>query len=111
MAKAKTSGLMGKIQKYIKKMFLNELLSECLRQQKSIEEGEKKEEPPWKEKPLHGIDFQQTEEVADIEKSYRWLQKAGLKDSMNTFIAGQGQALSTRVIEATPDEALRYHKN
>ena len=42
-----------------------------------------------------------TEDRADIEKSYQWLQKAGLKDSMvSLIIAAQQQALSTRAIEA-----------
>ena len=44
---------------------------------------------------------QQIEEAADIEKSYQWLEKAGLKDSKETLkMAAQEQALSTRAIEA-----------
>lgn len=40
---------------------------------------------------------QQLEEVADIGKSYQWLDKAGLEDSTETLImAVQEQALSTR---------------
>ena len=44
---------------------------------------------------------QQIEDVADIEKSYQWLEKADLKDSTEALImAAQEQALSTRSIEA-----------
>ena len=44
---------------------------------------------------------QQTEEVADITKSYQWLEKAGLKDSTEELImAAQEQALSKRSIRA-----------
>ena len=37
------------------------------------------------------------EEMADIKKSYQWLEKAGLKDSTETLIlVAQGQAIRTR---------------
>ncbi|TWW62748.1 hypothetical protein D4764_04G0013950 [Takifugu flavidus] len=50
---------------------------------------------------MHGMYHQQIEEVADIEKTYQWLTKAGLKDSTEALImAAQEQALSTRAIEA-----------
>lgn len=40
---------------------------------------------------------QQTEEVADIQKSYQWLDKAGVKDRTEALImATQERALSTR---------------
>ena len=53
------------------------------------------------EKPLHSTCHQQIEEVADINKSFQWLEKAGLKDSTEALIvAAQEQALSTRSIEA-----------
>ncbi|XP_051914448.1 uncharacterized protein LOC127596235 [Hippocampus zosterae] len=40
-------------------------------------------------------------EVADLKKSYQWLERAGLKDSTEALIlAAQEQALSTRAIEA-----------
>jgi len=39
--------------------------------------------------------------VSDIKKSYQWLEKAGLIDSMEVLImAAQEQALSKRAIEA-----------
>lgn len=39
--------------------------------------------------------------MADLERSYRWLEKAGLKISTEALImAAQGQAQSTRSIEA-----------
>ncbi len=42
-----------------------------------------------------------SEEVADIKKSYQWLEKAGPKDSTDELImAAQEQALSTRSLEA-----------
>ncbi|KAF7643929.1 hypothetical protein LDENG_00230900 [Lucifuga dentata] len=55
-------------------------LSEYLRQQKT-EGDEEQEETSWKTKPLHGMYHRQIEGVADIMKSYQWLEKAGLKDS------------------------------
>ena len=39
--------------------------------------------------------------MADLGKSYQWLERAGLKDSIEALIiAAQEQALSTRSIEA-----------
>ncbi|TWW67382.1 hypothetical protein D4764_02G0004230 [Takifugu flavidus] len=88
-------------QEYIKKMAPTDpLLSECLRQQKPTKE-EEPEGLSWKDKPMHGMYHRQIEEVADIEKTYQWLTKAGLKDSTEALImAAQEQALSTRAIEA-----------
>ena len=54
------------------------MLCEQLRQQKlnnAEEDG-----PSWRDKPLHGMYHHQTEEVADVRKSYQWPEKAGLKD-------------------------------
>lgn len=44
----------------------------------------------------------QMEEVADIEKNYQWLERAGLTDSGTEalMLAAQEQALSTKAIEA-----------
>ncbi len=91
-----------KIQEYIRKMApKDEGLSEHLRQQKPESEDKEDEEPSWRDKPLHGVYHRQIEEVADIKKSYQWLEKAGLKDSTEALImAAQEQALSTRSIEA-----------
>jgi len=59
------------------------------------------EEPSKKDKPLHSMYHRQIEVVPDIEKSYQWLEKAGLKDSTEALnVAAQEQALSTREIEA-----------
>jgi len=50
---------------------------------------------------VHSIYCQQIEEGADIKKSYLWLEKFDLKDSMEALIVvPQAQALSTRAIEA-----------
>ena len=55
------------------------------------EERTDQEELEWKDKPLHDMNHQQIEELADIEKSYKWLGKAGLKDSTEALImAGTG---------------------
>ncbi|XP_015259534.1 PREDICTED: protein NLRC3-like [Cyprinodon variegatus] len=77
-------------------------LGEYLRQEKTESEDKKEEgEPSWRDKPLHGVYHRQIEEVADIKKSYLWLEKAGLKDNTEALImAAQVQALSTRSIEA-----------
>ncbi|TWW65015.1 hypothetical protein D4764_22G0006620 [Takifugu flavidus] len=89
------------LREYTKKMAPTDpLLSECLRQQKPTKE-EEPEGLSWKDKPLHGIYHRQIEKVADIEKTYQWLTKAGLKDSIEALLmAAQEQALSTREIEA-----------
>ncbi|KAF7651709.1 hypothetical protein LDENG_00106770 [Lucifuga dentata] len=59
----------------------DKLLSEYLRQQKTESgEEEEQEETSRKTKPLHGMYHGQREEVTDIEKSYQWLEKAGLKE-------------------------------
>ncbi|KAF7649568.1 hypothetical protein LDENG_00139440 [Lucifuga dentata] len=89
------------IQEYNRKMApQDKLLSEYLRQQKT-KGNEEQEETSWKTKPLHGMYHQQIEGVADITKSYQWLEKTGLKDNTETLImAAQEQALSTRFIEA-----------
>ncbi len=43
--------------------------------------AEEEDESSWRDKPLHGIYHRRTEEVDDNKKSYKWLEKAGLKDS------------------------------
>ena len=61
---------------------------------------EEPEGSPWTKKPLHGMYHQQTEEVADIVKTYQWLEKAGLKDTTEPLImTAQEKALNTRSIE------------
>ena len=40
---------------------------------------EEEERPPWRDKPLSRMYKRHIEEVADIEKTYQWLEKAGLK--------------------------------
>ncbi|TWW69211.1 hypothetical protein D4764_18G0000170 [Takifugu flavidus] len=89
------------LREYIKKLAPTDLLlSECLRQQKPTKE-EEPEGLSWKDKPMHGMYHRQIEEVADIEKTYQWVTKAGLKDSTEALLmAAQEQALSTRAIEA-----------
>ena len=90
----------SKIHKYIKeKAPTDDVLSECLRQWGT--EDEVQEEPSWQDKPLHGMYHRNITEVADLKKSYQWLERAGLKDSTEALImAAQEQALNTRAIEA-----------
>jgi len=77
----------------------------CLKQLKPWGDEEEEREPSQKDKPLHDMYHQQIEEVTDIEKSYQWLQKAGLKDSTEALtMAAREQALSTRAIEVTSDK-------
>ncbi|TWW69263.1 hypothetical protein D4764_18G0000690 [Takifugu flavidus] len=50
-------------------------------------------------------------EVADIEKTYQWLEKAGLKDSTEALLmAAQEQALNTRAIEARVYHSRQDHR-
>ena len=79
---------------------LTNILRLILEEEKKKEE-EEEQEPSWKDRPLHGMYHRQIEGVADIEKSYQWLDKAGLTDSTEALImAAQEQAVSTRSIEA-----------
>ncbi|XP_037546862.1 zinc finger protein 385D-like [Nematolebias whitei] len=71
---ATTQDETNEILEYMRRKAPNdELMSKCLRQQQnpSAEETEQ-EEPSWKDKHLHGMYHQQTEEVAHINKSYQW---------------------------------------
>ena len=64
------------IQEYIRKMASKDkLLGECLRQQQSGTDDQP-EEMPWHSKARHGMYHQHIVEVADISKSYQWLEKA-----------------------------------
>ena len=64
-------------------------------------EDEVQEEPSWQDKPLHGMYHRNITEVTDTRKSYQWLERAGLKDSIEALtIAAKKQALNTRTIEA-----------
>ncbi|XP_051916213.1 uncharacterized protein LOC127597287 isoform X2 [Hippocampus zosterae] len=91
----------SKHHEYIKeKAPTDDVLRECLRQwgteDEALEEG-----PSWEDKGLHGMYHRTITEVADLKKSYQWLERAGLKDSTEALIlAAQEQALSTRAIEA-----------
>ncbi|XP_051931065.1 uncharacterized protein LOC127607055 [Hippocampus zosterae] len=91
----------SKLHEYIKeKAPTDDVLRECLRQwgteDEALEEG-----PSWEDKPLHGMYHRTITEVADLKKSYQWLERTGLKDSTEALIlAAQEQALSTRAIEA-----------
>ena len=60
-----------KIQEYIKRTASNDnLLSECLMQQKPSEEKEGEDRPSWKEKPLlRGMYHWQREEVTEVKDS------------------------------------------
>ena len=50
--------------------------------------------------PLHGKHHRDIQEVADLEKSYQWLEKSNLKANTEALImAAQEQALKTRVTE------------
>ena len=78
----------------------DKLLGECIRLLKPSGGKEEGEELSWENKPLHSTYHRQIEEVADIEKSYQWLEKAGLKDSIEALImAAQEQTVSTRAVE------------
>ena len=82
----------------------DQLLSECLRQQKPSRD-EEPEGPSWKDKPLHGMYHRQIEEVADMEKTYQWLEKAGLKDSTEALLLVE----EDRALRTGPVEAVVYH--
>lgn len=46
----------------------------------------KRDGPSWRDKPLHGMYPRQTEEVADIENTYQWLENAGFRKSTEALI-------------------------
>jgi len=57
--------------------------------------------PDWYSKPLHGAWHTSVTQVADIGKTYQWLNRTGLE--MNTealIMAAQEQALNTRAVAA-----------
>uniref|UniRef100_A0AAV2MRB2 Uncharacterized protein n=1 Tax=Knipowitschia caucasica TaxID=637954 RepID=A0AAV2MRB2_KNICA len=91
-----TSKLHNNIMEKAKK---DDILCECRRQWRDEEVLEVN--PSWEDKPLHGMYHRSIAEVADLKKSYQWLERAGLQDSPEALImAAQEQALSTRAIEA-----------
>ena len=65
-----------RIQEYIRKMAPNDdLLSECLRQQKPSEVKEEDERPSWSDNLLHGMYHRQIEEMAEInEYTSGWIR-------------------------------------
>uniref|UniRef100_A0A3P9JW03 Protein kinase domain-containing protein n=1 Tax=Oryzias latipes TaxID=8090 RepID=A0A3P9JW03_ORYLA len=91
----------SKMHEYIKlKAPTDSVLSECLRQWRA-EDTVLEDRSSWEDKSLHGMYHRTITEVADIKKSYQWLERAGLQDSTEALIlAAQEQALSTRAIEA-----------
>ena len=73
-----------KIKEYIRKMApSDELLNDCLRLLKPMRGEQEEEELSWKD---NGMYHRQIEEVAEIERSYQWIEKAGLKDSTEALI-------------------------
>lgn len=71
-------------------------LQECFKQLKMDTDEEQEEEQSWTITPLRGMYYRQREEVADIKKSYQWMEKNGLKDCTEALIMGaQEQAQST----------------
>lgn len=76
------------------------MLTECLRQQ-TQEKGGAKIGTVMEDRLLPGIYHRQIEEVADIKKSYQWLDKAGAKDSTKALILTEQELfLSTGLVEA-----------
>lgn len=54
-------------------------------------------------KPLQCVYHQETEDVADVMKTYQWLEKSGLKDNTEALtMEAQEQALTRRSIHADP---------
>jgi hypothetical protein len=91
----------GNLNKYVKEMSKNDKhLEEYHKQNKQINE-ERNQQEKWQNKPLHGHYHQSIEKVADISKSYQWLEKSDIRDNTEALImAAQEQALKTRAIEA-----------
>lgn len=56
----------------------NDLLSECLSEQKPSELEEEEEKPSLMDKPLYSMLHRQIKKVADIKKTHQLLEKAGL---------------------------------
>ncbi|TWW61005.1 hypothetical protein D4764_05G0010950 [Takifugu flavidus] len=77
---------------------------ETTEQQKPTKEQEP-EGQSRKDKPPHGMYHRQIEEAADIEKTYQWLEKVGLKDSTEALLmAAHDQALNTWQGSTIPDK-------
>ena len=53
----------------------------------------------WYEKPLHGAWHKGVSEVADMARTYQWLNKSNIKANTEALImAAQEQALNTRAV-------------
>lgn len=58
----------------------DKLLTECLSEQKTNVEEVEQEYTSFKDKPLHCMYHLQVKEVAEINKSYWWLERTGLEN-------------------------------
>ena len=53
----------------------------------------------WYKKPLHGACLKDVSEVADMARTYKWLNKSNIRVNTDALImAAQEQALSTRAV-------------
>lgn len=72
------------------------MINRCFRERKANRLKKEQEELSWKDKTLY---VPQTDD--NMDKSYRWLEWAGLKDKAEALImAAQKQTLGTGGIEA-----------
>ncbi|XP_055359974.1 uncharacterized protein LOC129603341 [Betta splendens] len=100
----------SKIHKYIMdKALTDDVLSKCLRQWRTedemLEEG-----PSWEDKPLHRMYHRNITEVADLNKSYQWLERAGLKDIVYRNICAEYGLETPRSKWETPPKVVENER-
>jgi hypothetical protein len=77
------------------------LIKEYKKKERPEEVRDNEMETTWQDKTLHGNYHQRVAKVADLQKTYQWLETSNLKDNTEALIvAAQEQALKTRAIEA-----------
>ena len=72
------------------------------------EEKEGEERPSWRDKALYRMYNPQIADVADIEKTYQWLQKAVLSDS--TEAQSTKNLIKSRYYHTRQDPSCRLCK-
>ena len=90
------------LEKYVKeKSKEDRLLAEYDKQASVTRSNDNSRTERWQDKALHGKFHQNISKIADLNKSYQWLEKTNIRDNTEALImAAQEQALKTRAIEA-----------
>ena len=84
------------------------LMAECKRLMATWKEPD--EAAAWYEKPLHGAWHKGVSEVADMARTYQWLNKSNIRANTEALImAVQEQALNTRAVAHESTTLCKIH--